>query len=346
MKKQDGKKLGGKARLYEILSILSKHHITKGLTPEKFRLIIEDLGPTFIKFGQIMSMRSDILPEEYCKELTKLRKSVSPLPFSVIKETIEKQYGVPLSETFSSFEREPLGSASIAQVHIAKLKDGTKVIVKVQRPDIYEKMATDIALLKKAISIIKIPFINNVIDLNGVLDEIWYAAKQELNFLEEADHQREFAENNKDFVYIGSPTIYASYTTSGILVMEYIDGISLDETGILKQRGYDLEEIATKLSFHYMKQVIDDGYFHADPHPDNLKIQDGKIVFLDFGMMGRLSVRNRKLLEECMEAMMKNDIHAIEKSLLLLGNHGNKVDHSKLYSDLELLVDRYSRLEL
>ncbi|MEG0283089.1 MAG: AarF/UbiB family protein [Clostridia bacterium] len=335
-----------KNRLKEILSILYKFKITDGVSPEKFRLILEELGPTFIKIGQIMSMRPDILPSEYCTELTKLRKDVKPIEYDVIKQIIEKEIHGKISSEFSSIEKVPLASASIAQVHRATLLDNTEVIIKVQKPNIYDEMASDIALLKKAFSIIKVPIINNIIDIQGVLDEMWFCAKEELDFLIEASHLEEFAKNNSEAVYIKAPKIFAKLSTAKILVLEYIDGFIINDTASLLSLNYDLDEIALKLTDSYIVQIIEYGFFHADPHPDNLKIQDGKIVFLDFGMMGRLSVRDRKLLKDCMYAIITSDVKKVERCILTLGTATEKLDHSAFCNDLDLFLSKYSSLEL
>ena len=335
------------ARLQEIIKILSQHKITKGLDPVKFRLIIEDLGPTFIKIGQIMSMRSDILPEEYCHELTKLRKDVKPMSFAEVKDIILMEYNRSIADVFQTIDPVPLGSASIAQVHRATLKDGTDVVVKVQRTGIYDIMARDISLLKKAISILKVTnILGNVIDLNGVLDEIWYAAQEELNFTTESNHAIEFTEANQDIVYLATPRMFPKLTTSKILVMEYIGGVPINDLDHLRENGYDLDEIANKLADNYVKQVMYDGYFHADPHPDNIRIVEGKIVYLDFGMMGRLTKRDMDLLKRCMKGILKNDIHEVESVILTMGIHDNEIDHTALYSDIELVLNKYGSLEI
>ncbi len=232
-------------RLREIMAILAKYDIVKGITPVKLRLIIEDLGPTFVKLGQVLSMRQDILPAEYCHELTKLRTEVRPMDFEEVVTVIEEEYGKPLNEIFTFLDRTPLGSASIAQVHQAELKDGSSVVVKVQRPGIKDTMARDIALLERAATLLKIAGgTGNAIDFKMVLDEMWFTAQQEMDFLIEAHNADEFYELNKDIVYVTSPIIYHKHTTSKVLVMEYIAGEEIDQTDRLKELGYDLDEIA------------------------------------------------------------------------------------------------------
>lgn len=339
--------LSSSKRLFQILGILKKHKLTKGIDPVKLRMIIEDLGPTFVKIGQIMSTRQDMFSQRYCKELIKLRDDVAPMPYETIQTMIESEYGCPIDEVFPSFQKEPLGSASIAQVHAATLKDGKKIVVKVQRPNIYEMMERDIALVRRASSILKLSeILGSVIDINIVLDEFWAAAKQEMDFLVEAKYAQEFARRNDELVYIGSPEIYREYSTSKVLVMEYIDGYDPDQVDELQANGYDCEEIAAKLAECYIKQIVDDGFFHADPHPGNLRIRDGKIIWIDFGMMGQLTANDQGLIRKAVLAMAEADTGKLVDVILTLGVHNGKIDYPLLYSDMEQIMNKYLTMDL
>ncbi|MDO5558006.1 MAG: AarF/UbiB family protein [Oscillospiraceae bacterium] len=333
-------------RLQEILSILKKHEIVKGLSPEKLRLILEDFGPTFVKLGQIMSMRSDVLPVAYCHELEKLRADVNPLTFEKIVGVLEDEYGMNTDEIFSSIEAEPLGSASIAQVHAAVLKDGTKIVVKVQRPDIREVMAVDFSLMRKAVKALKLIPVGEMIDFNMVLDELWTVSQQELDFLVEAKHAQEFYELNKDIEYVTCPVINTRLTTSKVLVMEYIDGFAVDNMEKIRENGYDPDEIGTKLAENYVKQVVDDGFFHADPHPGNIRIRDGKIVWIDMGMMGRLSNKDKSLIKSAVRAVAENDVNGLKSVILQMGFCNAPVNHIRLYADIDNLLEKYASCDL
>jgi len=235
------------SRLQEVIGILAKHNIVKGLTPNRLRAIIEDLGPTFIKLGQIMSMRSDILPEDYCKELKKLQSEVIPMKYSVICDVIEESLGQEISTIFRVIEKEPLGSASIAQVHKARLHTGEWVVVKVQRQGVRDVMSRDILLLKKAKVIMKIASrTGDVIDFDTLLDELWSTTQEEFDFLMEASRLETFYENNREITYVSCPKVYRHVTTSRVLIMEYIDGIPISKADQLLEEGYDLVEIGTK----------------------------------------------------------------------------------------------------
>lgn len=333
-------------RLGEIMSILNRHEITKGLTPEKLRLIIEDLGPTFVKFGQIISMRSDILPEAYCKELEKLRSDVKPMSFATVKKQIETEYGDSMSSLFSKFDKKPLGSASIAQVHHAILKNGDEVVVKVQRPGIYEVMAMDIGLLHRAISLIKITgIISDALDLNMLLDEMWFAARQEMDFLIEARHADQFADYNEDISYVACPKMYHQYSTSKMLVMEYIDGISVGDLDALRAAKVNLNTLAENMAENYIKQVIDDAFFHADPHPGNIIIRDGVIVWIDTGMMGTLSRKDSNALKNMISAVATQNAQTLKNALLEIGDYSEPIDHIRMYADVDNFLNRYGNMD-
>ena len=334
-------------RLKEILQVLARHDIVKGMTPEKLRNIVEDLGPTFVKLGQIMSMRQDMLPAAYCRELSKLRTEVSPMPFDEVRQVIEEEYDTRLERVFASFDRQPLGAASIAQAHAAVLRDGSPVVVKVQRQGIRDVMARDIQLLRKAARILKAASsAGNALDFGVILNEMWAVAQQEMDFLIEARNAGEFYKLNQDVAYVTCPQIHSQVTTSRVLVMEYIEGFDLDRPDILTDNGYDLEEIGLKLADNYVKQIIDDGFFHADPHPGNLRIREGQIVFLDLGMMGRLSQRDKALFRQAVRAIAEHNVNALKDVLLTLGVHNGRINPARLYGDIEDLLTQYGSMGL
>ena len=335
-----------KGRLKEMRAVLKKHGITRGVTPQKLRLILEDLGPTFIKIGQIMSMHSDILPKRYCDELMRLCSDVSPMPFEEVEEVIEQSYGCPWQEIFEYIEEKPLGSASIAQVHKAALKNGDKVVVKVQRKGIYETMARDISLLRRAVRLLPPVSLKGIVDLDMVLDELWTVTREEMNFLTEAANMEEFARKNEEIAYVSTPALYQEYTTLHVLVMEYIDGVAVDEKEKLLETGYDLKELGIKLADNYIKQVMDDGFFHADPHPGNVKVYDGKIIWIDMGMMGRLTQRDRELIGKAVRGIGTGDVGMIQEAVLALGEFKGKPDQSSLYEDISDLLSKYGTIDL
>ena len=340
-------KIDNRERLKEITAVLRRHQVTRGVTPEKLRAILEELGPTYVKLGQIMSLHSDVLPQRYCDELMKLTSEVTPMPFETVEEVINRSYREDWHNIFASIDRDTLGSASIAQVHRARLIDGTDVIVKVERKGIYDIMARDIGLLKRAVNILPpVGGLKNVVDLEMVLDELWSTAQEEMDFLKEAANMEEFTRNNQGVRYIRCPKLYHEYTTSRVLVMEYIGGCPVDDKETLLAEGYDLGEIGRKLVNNYIKQVMEDGFFHADPHPGNVKVMDGKIVWIDMGMMGRLSYRDRNLMAQAVRAIAVGDIAVLEATITDLGEIQGKVDSGKLYGELRDLMDRYGNASM
>lgn len=333
-------------RLKEIVAVLRDRELLQGVTPVKVRQVLEDLGPTFVKLGQIISMRPDFLPNEYQAELTRLQSEVKPMDFSVVKEIVQREYNQSWDGIFASIDEHAMGSASIAQVHRASLLNGDRVVIKVQRPGIYEVMAKDIALLKKAISLLNlVRDSEGVVNLESIVDEMWEIAKQEMDFLLEADHIEEFAHLNKDDENILCPKVNRQLTTQRILVMECMEGIPLDDGEGLQAACVDMERIGRRLGINYVKQMIDDGFFHADPHPGNIWVKDGKIIWLDLGMMGRLSVRDRNSFRHAIMALVTNDVYGMKEAVLALGMPRGKVDHIQLYDDVAALMAQYGDLD-
>ncbi len=335
------------ARFREIRQVLSRNKITRGISPEKLRIILEELGPTYIKLGQIMSLHSDILPKAYCDELMKLNSEVTPMPFEDVEDVINGSYRHPWQEVFASIDREPLGSASIAQVHKAVLLSGEDVVVKVERKGIYDKMARDIRLLHKAVKRLPpVGNLRNIVDLDMVLDELWTVSQEEMDFLKEAANIEEFSANNAEFRYIYVPKLYKEYTTGRVLVMEYVDGIDINDKDSLLSEEYDLNEIGTKFVNNYIHQIMDDGFFHADPHPGNVKIRGGKIVWLDMGMMGRLTERERKIMIRGVEGLGMKDVTMVTDAVLDLGKFWGQPDRDKLYRDLRDFIEEYGSVSM
>lgn len=332
-----------KHRFKQITKILLKHKLHKKLTPDRVCDALDELGPTFVKIGQILSTREDIIPREYCDAFAKLKDNVSALPFSTINEIVETELQKPINEVFSSFNEIPIGSASIGQVHEATLLDGTKVVVKVMRPHIFEIVSEDFAILKKAIKYLNLfTDLDKVVDLNIIFDETYEAMKLEMDFINEQNNIQIFNEMFKNINYIKIPKTYPEYSTKHLLVMEYIDGVKISDLDILKEQGYDLKEICEKLVENFISQVIDKGIFHADPHSGNIMISEGKIVWLDFGMIGIISKRDQQLYRKAVVAIVNNDVSELKNVILTIGVSNGSINHSELYNDIEILLFKYS----
>ena len=186
-----------------------------------------------------------------------------------------------------------------------------------------------VPLTEKAVKLLPPVSIKEAVDLNLVLEELWRVTQEEMNFLTEAANMEEFSRKNKNVAFVKTPILYREYTTASVLVMEYIDGIPIDHKEELLAGGYDLDEIGSKFVDNFIKQVMDDGFFHADPHPGNVMIQGGKIVWIDMGMMGRLNDRDRELIGQAIEGVALNDIGKIQDAVLALGEFKGKPNQSR-----------------
>ena len=334
-----------RSRLSEIMQVLRRYRITKGITPVKVREILEELGPTYVKLGQILSIRTDLISSEYCKELQKLRSQVSPMPYDEVRAVLYEAYKKDPEDVFASIVKTPIGSASIAQVHEAFLKSGEHVVLKVQRRGIYGTMERDVAMMQRMLRFVP-PALKGLVDLERVISEFWSAAKEEMDFLLEAANMKTFSKNNENVVFVASPKLYSELTTAQVLVMEYIDGYSVSDTHKLEQEGYDLVEIGEKLADNYVRQIMQDGFFHADPHPGNLRIRGGKIVWLDMGMMGRLTPRDKSLIAKAVKAIARGNNSELVDVILALGIFHGKPNRIRLYTDIEGLMTRYGTLDI
>ena len=260
-------------RLAQIAQIVNQFDIVHGLTPVKMRLMFEALGPTFVKVGQILSMRSEILPQSFCDELAKLRADADPMPYGTVLQVLEDEYGRPAGEIFDHIDATPLGSASLAQVHRAKLTTGEDVAVKVQRPGVRETMAQDVSIMRTIARIAaKTMPSAQVVDLSGVVEELWDTFEAETDFMIEARNLAEFKRFCEHYKYMDCPKPYSDLCTEHVVVMDYVEGISVSHPDELIEAGYDLKEIGTKLVDNYATQVLDEGFFHADPHPGNIMV--------------------------------------------------------------------------
>ena len=336
-------------RLREIYTIMQKHHFTKGFTPESFRSMLEGLGPSFVKIGQTLSTRSEILPKAYCDELKKLQARSKPLPFDEMLAAMDSIYGDEREKLFAEIDPKPLGSASLAQVHKARLADGSVVAVKIQRPGVRATMAQDIDIMRivarQASRFIKD---GQMLDLRDVVEELWATFLEETDFKREAANLQEFALLNKDVAFIACPKVYPELCRENILVMEYVDGIPIDDFEKLRAAGYDLQEIGEKILDNYATQVLDFGFFHADPHPGNMLVRDGKIVYIDLGMMGRLSPRDRAGFGSIINAVGMQSASELKDALLAFAiqRDNNAIDHTRFLADLDLLLKDYGSCDV
>ena len=333
-------------RMREIVGILARHRVEKGVTPEGLRAILEELGPTFVKLGQILSMRTDILPKEYCAELEKLRVEVAPMPLAEVEGVICAATGKRVEELCEHFEAAPVGSASIAQAHRARLKDGSDVVFKVQRPGIRATMAEDIALLRGAGRAVKLTGLDRTVDFNMLVDEMEAATREEMDFCHEADNLRRFAAQAEKVRGIACPKVFDALSSETVLCMEYVDGISPMDSAALREAGLDPNRIGMRIASDYIRQVTDEGFFHADPHPGNLRLRGEEIVWIDMGMMGQLTERDRRLLRSGMQAVAVHDVESLRRVVLSMGRVVGPVDMPALTVDIDGFLNRYESMDL
>jgi ubiquinone biosynthesis protein len=255
---------------------------------KRLRLTLERLGPTFIKFGQVLSVRPDLIPKSYIKELENLQDKVPPFPCAIAKQQIKKELGKDINDIFSTFEKKPIASASISQVHKATLKNNKKVAVKIQRPDVRKIMETDIEIMFYVAKLLEkhIPKIKKYHPIQ-VIEEFSKWTKKELDFKREAINAKRFARNFSTSKTVKIPEIYDEFTTDKLMVMEFIDGIELHNIKQIKSKKINLKPLIENGFDAILTQVFIHGFFHADPHPGNLIItNDKKIAFVDFGIVG------------------------------------------------------------
>ena len=337
-----------KRRSAEILGVFAKHNFyANGLTPEELRSTMEDLGPTFVKIGQIMSSRVDLLPESYCKELEKLRQNVQELDPALARAVIEQETGKKIDEIYKEFRDKPLGSASIGQAHYAVLKDGTPVVTKVQRPLIADMMRQDFALLKKLASVFNVVMegsenAEDQLDLLGVIEEFEKVTDEELDCRVEAANTKFFKENCiEDETKVTCPDVYDELTTERIFTMSFVDGYSISKKDRLISDGYDVEEVGRRIVDNYLHQVLDVGIFHADPHQGNIMVMHGTPCWIDFGMIGRITDADVNIIQSLVLAVLEGDVETIANSIMSMGAASPKTNRDRLIEDLDVFLDRY-----
>ena len=345
---KDGKKAKTKkkGRAAEMIAIFAAHNFySGGLTPVELRTTLEDLGPTYVKIGQIMSSRPDLLPEEYCKELEKLRQTVKPLEPEIVRAIIEDETGKEIDEIYSEFRDQPLGSASIGQAHYGVLKDGTRVVTKVQRPLIAQMMTKDFALLKKLAKIVNVVTDkgedDRVIDLVSVIEELEKVSLDELDFRVEAANTKFFKENCiEDDEVVSCPTVIDELTTARIFTMTYVDGCSVSHVDRLAEEGLDVEAIGAALVNNYVHQVMEVGTFHADPHQGNIMVAHGKPFWIDFGMIGRIGQHEIDLIQSMVLALINGDSDGLVSCIMSMGATSSKTNPDKLSVDVDAFLAR------
>ncbi len=320
-------------------SKLMKKKADESELPRRFVNALEKLGPTFVKMGQMLSNRPDLLPEEYAFELKKLQDQVKSMPFHDVQEILERELKKPMSEVFEYFEQEPIGSASIAQVHRAKLKATKKIVaVKIQRKGIKEIMFQDIEIMRYIASQIHNHYPPaRVYGPVSIVDEFAHWTEKELDFRIEAESAEVMRSNLKKFKDLKIPEIYWDYTTERLLVMEFIEGKKLSEV-LSERKKFDMKKISNIGAKAVMKMVFEDGFFHADPHPGNFLVTKGnKLAMLDFGIIGRFNHEDKKIVSNILIALNSDNADMLSYQVMKISKCQN-VDISNFKRDLEEFI--------
>ncbi|MBP7227960.1 MAG: hypothetical protein KA988_02515 [Longilinea sp.] len=316
---------------------------------ERLRLMLQDLGPTFVKLGQVMSSRSDLLPQDWVRELSKLQDEVAPFPFEQVKDIVERELGKPLSELFLSFEEQPLAAASLGQVHRAVLPNLNPVVVKVLRPGVEAQVSADMEILRE---------IGRLVEgrtawgrryaIGSVIEEFARSLTLEMDYRNEGTNADRLRRGMKNQGRVHVPYIYWEMVTTRVLVMEQVDGVKIKDREQLDALGVDCVDLADVLVRSIFTQLLIEGFFHADPHPGNLMVEreTHALVYIDLGMMGVLLPDQRQALGDVVQAILRHDSAEVVRLLLVIGTPTRPVQETLLQREVDRLIARYLEAEL
>lgn len=327
----------------KMISKKRRDRLEKLSRAERVRLAFEELGPTFIKFGQILSTRPDLIPVDFINELSKLQDMVPPFPFEEASEIIKVELGAAPEDLFASIDKTPMASASIGQVYRAELKDGEDVAVKVQRPGIKKIIEVDLEIMFHLATLME----HHVEEMElhrpvKVVEEFSRTLEREIDYSIEATHMERFAREflNDPTIYV--PKVFRDTSTSRVLTMEFVDGIKISEISRLDDAGYDRKIIAARGVDLYLKQVFDNGFFHADPHPGNIFVLPNNVIcLLDFGMMGTVDRQTREDFVDLIDSVVHKDTLSLTRSLLELTDYDEEPDIRLLERDLSDFIEQH-----
>ena len=313
---------------------------------KQLRELFENLGPTFIKLGQILSTQRTSFPEAVINELSKLQDSVNPLPFETIKPLIEKELNGKIDDTFVEINEETIASASIGQVYEATLLNGEKVVFKIQKPDVAEIINLDLKIIYPWILFLEKTRWGKKHKPSQVFDELKRSLSIEINYIKEAENCQKISEELKDIDSIHIPKIYWTYTTQKFLVMEAVFGTKVDKIEELKKKEINLKKCADILIKAYLIQILRFSFYHADPHPGNIAIDDnGVVIFYDFGMVGSISKYNRNVIIKLLIAILREDIDKVSEIIVEIGRN-EFIDEDYVIKEIDKLLMKYYRTAL
>jgi ubiquinone biosynthesis protein len=336
-------------RLFEAIGIHPKETVPepekKLSMAERFRLMLIELGPTFVKLGQVLSSRPDILPPDFVRELSRLQDDVPALPIEHVYQSIESGLGRTVNELYSWLDEAPLASASIAQVHRARTMEGEDVIVKVQRPGISERIRADLDLLYYLASFLeRVVEETGIYTPKGIVEEFEKSLKSELDFLNEANNVRQFYKNHQDRPYVVIPKVYDELTCRTVLTLQRLHGRKITE---IDETAFDRKEVAHNLIQSLFEQLFVDGLFHGDPHPGNVFVLEGnRIGLVDFGLVGRMTKQMQETIIVLCLAVALKDPDTVARLLYRVGVPDDRVNLGALRTDVSEILDRYLGGEL
>ncbi|MBE9914473.1 AarF/ABC1/UbiB kinase family protein [Paenibacillus donghaensis] len=310
---------------------------------ERIRLVLEDLGPTFVKLGQLASTRSDLLPDSIIQELVKLQDQVPPFPSEAARSILAEELDMPVEEIFERFDDIPVAAASIGQVHLGRLKSGEEVAVKIQRPGALQTITRDLGILRNLMVLAEKRWEwARRYQMVRLVEEFSKSLLAEMDYSREGRNTEKIALQFQNDAHIFIPQIHWQYTSSRVMTMEYVEGVTLSQSERLEESGFDLQLIAKRFVNAMLHQMFIEGFFHADPHPGNLLVRkDGSLAFLDFGMVGRLSEDMKHHLSELIIALMRKNTDSMVRAILRLGLLPEDNDMDSLRKDLDILRDEY-----
>jgi ubiquinone biosynthesis protein len=310
---------------------------------QRLRCTCEELGPTFIKIGQVLSTRPDILSPQISGELEKLQEAVSPFPFDDVLKVIGEEFAEPLEAIFPWIDSQPLAAASLSQVHRARLPTGQTVVVKVQRPEIAAQIKVDLEILQDLVGFVsRHTRFGDLYDFKGMMFELERSLQNELDFRKEGENADRFRKSIASRKQVSVPVIRWIYTTSRVLTMEEVSGIRISQTAALDAAGINRHDLGVRLAQEMVSQILEDGFFHADPHPGNLWIQpDGTITFLDLGMVGHLSESRKRALSGLFVGMATRDSHQVVEAIVDLDTMQQRGSLRRFEHEVDGLLEEY-----
>lgn len=315
---------------------------------QRFRMLLEDLGPTFVKFGQLLSTRPDLMPRDILNELSRLQDRVSSFPYSDVAAIIEEELGKPVTELFAEVEQTPLAAASVGQVHRARLHSGDQVAVKVRRPKIVQQMQTDLEILLYLARLAdRRSAFGGLYSIEEIIQELQRAVENELDFMLEGENAELIRANLNHRSDVLIPRVYRELSSQAVLTMEYVEGTKLTDPGKLRSLGHDPQKITELLVDIMFEQIFRHGVFHADPHPGNLSVcPDGRLVFIDFGITGKLKGERKHQLTSFLFSMVNRNPRQMVRSLSGMGILPERLNRRALRYDMERLMDIYLDIPL